>query len=104
MTSTGTSRVESHGSGGFIQVTEATYDLIKNDFRCEPRGKVNVKAKGEISVWYVMERLVQEQLGLRAADDPQPEAARVAQAIASVAFAGGPRGRKRLRCHLHPLE
>ena len=52
------SRMESHGSGGFIQITEDTYNLVKNDFRCEPRGKVNVKGKGEISVWYVMDKLV----------------------------------------------
>jgi guanylate cyclase len=51
------SRMESHGSGGFIQVTEDTYNLIKNDFNCESRGKVNVKGKGEISVWYVTDKL-----------------------------------------------
>ncbi len=48
------SRMESHGSGGFIQITEDTYNLIKNDFNCEARGKVNVKGKGEINVWYVV--------------------------------------------------
>jgi guanylate cyclase len=52
------SRMESHGSGGFIQVTEDTYNLIKNEFRCEPRGRVNVKGKGEINVWYVIDKLV----------------------------------------------
>jgi guanylate cyclase len=52
------SRMESHGSGGFIQITEDTYNLIKNDFGCEPRGKIQVKGKGEIDVWYVMDRLV----------------------------------------------
>lgn len=51
------SRMESHGSGGFIQITEDTYNLIKNDFNCESHGKVNVKGKGEISVWYVTDKL-----------------------------------------------
>ena len=51
------SRMESHGSGGFIQITEDTYNLIKDDFNCEPRGKVNVKGKGEINVWYVTDKL-----------------------------------------------
>jgi guanylate cyclase len=51
------SRMESHGSGGLIQITEDTYNLIRNDFKCEPRGKVNVKGKGEINVWYVLEKL-----------------------------------------------
>jgi adenylate cyclase len=54
------SRMESHGSGGSIQITQDTYDLIKKDFRCEPRGKVNVKGKGEINVWYVLDRQAQE--------------------------------------------
>jgi adenylate cyclase len=51
------SRMESHGSGGLIQITEDTYNLIKNDFKCESRGKVNVKGKGEINVWYVIDKL-----------------------------------------------
>jgi adenylate cyclase len=51
------SRMETHGSGGFIQITEDTYNLIKNDFNCESRGTVNVKGKGEISVWYVKDKL-----------------------------------------------
>ncbi|MBI3244351.1 MAG: adenylate/guanylate cyclase domain-containing protein [Chloroflexi bacterium] len=47
------SRMESHGAGGAIQITRATYDLIKDDFACEPRGTVNVKGKGEMDVWFV---------------------------------------------------
>ncbi|TAK12310.1 MAG: adenylate/guanylate cyclase domain-containing protein [Anaerolineae bacterium] len=48
------SRMESHGAGGVIQVTRATYDLIKDEFSCEPRGTVHVKGKGEMDVWHVM--------------------------------------------------
>ncbi|MFH2011716.1 MAG: adenylate/guanylate cyclase domain-containing protein [Pseudomonadota bacterium] len=52
------SRMESQGIDGQIQITEATYELIKNDFLCEPRGIVNVKGKGEMEVWHVVgERL-----------------------------------------------
>ena len=47
------SRMESHGVEGQIQITRATYELIKNDFVCEPRGVVNVKGKGEMEVWHV---------------------------------------------------
>jgi len=47
------SRMESHGVGGKIQITRATYELIKNDFVCESRGVVNVKGKGEMEVWQV---------------------------------------------------
>jgi adenylate cyclase len=48
------SRMESHGLSGAIQVTRATYELIKADFICEPRGAVNVKGKGEMEVWLVV--------------------------------------------------
>jgi adenylate cyclase len=48
------SRMESHGLGGAVQITQATYDLIKDEFVCEPRGTVNVKGKGEMEVWLVI--------------------------------------------------
>jgi guanylate cyclase len=50
------SRMESHGTGGLIQVTRQTYELIQDDFVCEPRGVVNVKGKGEMDVWQVVGR------------------------------------------------
>jgi guanylate cyclase len=56
------SRMESHGTGGCIQIAAATYELIKDDFICEPRGVVNVKGKGEMNVWYVL-GTIQEQIG-----------------------------------------
>jgi len=48
------SRMESHGVGGAVQITQTTYELIKDEFVCEPRGTVNVKGKGEMEVWLVM--------------------------------------------------
>lgn len=50
------SRMESHGSGGFIQITRETYELIKDDFICEARGTVNIKGKGEMEVWFVTDQ------------------------------------------------
>jgi len=47
------SRMESHGDAGVIQVTRATYELIKDDFACEFRGTVKIKGKGEMEVWCV---------------------------------------------------
>ena len=47
------SRMESHGEPGMIQITAATYELIKNDFVCEPKGTMHIKGKGEIDVWHV---------------------------------------------------
>ncbi|HLO18377.1 MAG TPA: adenylate/guanylate cyclase domain-containing protein [Anaerolineales bacterium] len=48
------SRMESHGMSNTIQITRATYELIKDEFVCEPRGPVNVKGKGEMEVWLVL--------------------------------------------------
>jgi len=48
------SRMESHGVPGKIQITCETYELIKDDFVCEPRGKVPVKGKGEMETWYLV--------------------------------------------------
>ncbi len=47
-------RMESHGAPGRIQITRATYELIKNNFVCEPRGKIAVKGKGMVETWYLM--------------------------------------------------
>lgn len=47
------SRMESQGERGMIQITRATYDLIKDDYVCEPKGQVRVKGKGEMDVWHV---------------------------------------------------
>lgn len=50
------SRMESHSVGGSIQVTEATYNLIKEVFVCDLRGTIQVKGKGEMPVWFVIEK------------------------------------------------
>jgi guanylate cyclase len=48
------SRMEFHGVSGSIQIAPNTYELIKNDFVCEPRGTITVKGKGEMPVWHVI--------------------------------------------------
>jgi adenylate cyclase len=48
------SRMESHGTPGRIQITRATYDLLADEFECEPRGTIAVKGKGEIEAWYLI--------------------------------------------------
>jgi guanylate cyclase len=48
------SRMESSGTAGRIQITRATYELIQEEFVCEPRGKVAVKGKGELETWYLV--------------------------------------------------
>lgn len=47
------SRMESHGSPGEIQITRATYELIRDEFECEPRGTVDVKGKGPMETWFL---------------------------------------------------
>lgn len=50
------SRMESHGSRGKIQITRATYELVKDDFECEYIGAIPVKGKGEMDVWHLITR------------------------------------------------
>jgi guanylate cyclase len=49
------SRMESTGVVGAIQVTRGTYERIKDQFVCEPKGSVNVKGKGPVEVWHVLD-------------------------------------------------
>lgn len=48
------SRMESHGIAGSIQITEATYRLIKDEFILESKGFINIKGKGMMPVWHVV--------------------------------------------------
>jgi guanylate cyclase len=50
------SRMESHGTPGEIQITRATYELLKDEFVCTPRGTIPVKGKGEMETWYLVGR------------------------------------------------
>ena len=47
------SRMESFGTPGRIQITEATRDLVAEEFVCEPAGIVEVKGKGAMHVWFL---------------------------------------------------
>jgi len=50
------SRMESHGSTGKIQITRATYELVKDEFDCEYMGEIAVKGKGDMEVWHLEAR------------------------------------------------
>jgi guanylate cyclase len=45
------SRMESEGLPDEIQVSPATYELIRRDFGCVPRGTISVKGKGEMETY-----------------------------------------------------
>jgi adenylate cyclase len=50
------SRMESEGVAGSIQVTPATYELIRDEFVCEPRGVISVKGKGDMNTYVLVSR------------------------------------------------
>jgi class 3 adenylate cyclase len=47
--------MESHGSPGRIQVSSRTYELLRDDFRFEPRGEIEIKGKGPMRTYYLLE-------------------------------------------------
>ncbi|MBD65403.1 MAG: hypothetical protein CME62_09355 [Halobacteriovoraceae bacterium] len=47
------SRMESHGEVGRIQVSQNTYELLKNDFEFEPRGPIEIKGKGQMETYFL---------------------------------------------------
>jgi adenylate cyclase len=46
-------RMEQNSIAGKINISQATYDLIKNKFECTYRGEINAKNKGELSMYFV---------------------------------------------------
>ncbi|WP_425392244.1 adenylate/guanylate cyclase domain-containing protein [Ekhidna sp.] len=48
-----TSRMESAGEAGKINISSSTYEIIKNNFTCLPRGKIFAKGKGELEMYFV---------------------------------------------------
>ena len=50
------SRMQSEGTPGSIQITRATYELLKDEFVCESRGTIPVKGKGDMETWYLIGR------------------------------------------------
>ena len=47
------SRMESAGEAGRVNVSAYTCDLIRSEFDCEYRGKVDAKGKGQIDMYFV---------------------------------------------------
>jgi class 3 adenylate cyclase len=46
-------RMEQHGEPGSINISESTYELVKDDFACTRRGKITAKHKGEVEMYFV---------------------------------------------------
>lgn len=47
------SRMESSGVPGNINISHATFELVKDFFECEHRGKISAKNKGELDMYLV---------------------------------------------------
>ncbi len=50
-------RMESHGEAGRIQVSESTYELIKDTFTTTARGAIDVKGKGTLNTHWLEAKL-----------------------------------------------
>jgi adenylate cyclase len=46
--------MESQSTPGEIQITRATYQLVKDEFVCKRRGTIVVKGKGRMETWYLV--------------------------------------------------
>jgi class 3 adenylate cyclase len=56
------SRMESNGSPGMLNISASTYELIKDKFECEYRGKIYAKNVGEIDMYFVKRELTNGHL------------------------------------------
>lgn len=51
------SRMESSGIANSIQLTEATYQKIQHQFRCAPRGVIDIRGKGKMFTYFLLGRM-----------------------------------------------
>jgi len=56
------SRLESSGEVGRVNISSATYNLIKDSFKCEFRGKILAKNMGEVEMYFVEDQLVEARI------------------------------------------
>lgn len=54
------SRMESQGLPGKIQISEATYHLLKEQFYCVPRGAIEIKGLGMMNTYILLDRIMPE--------------------------------------------
>ncbi len=46
-------RMEQNSEAGKVNISEATYEIIKDQWTCTPRGEIEVKNKGQMKMFYV---------------------------------------------------
>ena len=52
------SRLESSGEPGKINISQTTYNIVKDQFACLHRGKITAKGKGEIDMYFVEQKAI----------------------------------------------
>lgn len=50
-------RMESSSEPGKINISSVTYEIVKDAFRCTPRGKIEAKGKGVMDMYFVEEAI-----------------------------------------------
>jgi hypothetical protein len=50
--------MEQNGEPGKVNISSATYQMVKDKFNCTYRGKVAAKNKGEIDMYFVERSIV----------------------------------------------
>ncbi len=45
--------MESSGEVGKVNISGTTYQLVRDKFQCEFRGKIEAKNKGEVAMYFV---------------------------------------------------
>ncbi len=50
-------RMEQNSVSGKINISQSTYDLVKDKFHCEYRGEIEAKNKGKVKMYYVLDKL-----------------------------------------------
>jgi adenylate cyclase len=46
-------RMEQNSEGGKINISQTTYDLVKDKFTCTYRGEIEAKGKGQLKMYFV---------------------------------------------------
>ena len=60
-------RMEQHGESGKINVSETTYELIKDKFSCTYRGEIHAKNKGAVKMYFVSPAVASAKEGVHVA-------------------------------------
>ena len=56
------SRMESNGQPGYVNISAAVYEYVKDKYQCTYRGKISAKNIGEIDMYFVERELPEKAL------------------------------------------